>query len=484
MSVFFPQAICTLRVRWEKLDDETNKALDQTAVIKCLAKRVTVALNDYSEADTFSCDFDYQNFPFDPRCIRSLGITIHMDDRKKMFKGNKLNTIEAIGVTSIEEADKPDKEKKSNIVFIGFADEESISFDESDRVVNIEGRDFTSVLIDAPWPRKVLDPNKPLGTLISEILTQLPATENLKVYSKISIDTSGADLPVLKSYAPQLSNLSGNKNAKKNMSYWDMIKRLVAEAGLITYIELDRLIINKPRNLYKNSKYYSFIYGKNLNSLEFSRKLGRQKGINILVRSINPNNKSDPIMKVEIPKEASPAWIKEMNLPQNKFGNYAQTIEKIDKDGKITEEVAPKIPFNVSKMTNIEQLRESGEAIWEEIGRQQIEGSLKTKDMRYIGENEQEFNLLKIRNGTPVVVTIDQGDMKGLESETSIAKKTQFLKERGYDKSVAHAFATTFKKFGSKFYTRSVEFTIDKDDGFSLNLEFLNFIEIVNKGKK
>lgn len=474
-------------MRWEKLDDKTNKALDQTSKIVCLAKRVTVAINDYTEADTFTCEFDYQNFPFDPRCIRSLGITIHMDDRKKTFKGNSLNTIEALSVSPLKEEDKPDSEKKSNIIFMGFADEESLSFDESDRIVSIEGRDYTSILIDAPWPRKVLDPVKRVDALISEMLKALPAAKDIIVLNK-----TGDNLPILKSYAPQLSNLSGNKNAKKNMSYWDMIKKLVSEAGLITYIELDSLVINKPRNLYKGTKSYSFIYGKNLQSLDFSRKLGRQKGINILVRAINTANKTDPVMKVEIPKEASKEWIKEMNLPKNKFGTYAQTIEKMDKDGKVTEEIAPLLPFNLTKIDNVNQLRTNGETIWEEIGRQQIEGSLKTKDMRQFQTveykknkfREEEFNLLKIRNGTPIILTIDQGDMEGLEDETSIAKKTQFLKERGYQNDVALAFATTFKKFGSKFYTKLAEFTLDKEDGFTLKLEFLNFIDIVNKGKK
>jgi len=482
MSYFYPQAVCTLRVRWESLDNETNTALNKISIIKCLAKSVTVTLNDYTEADIFSCEFDYQNFPFDPRCIRALGITIHMDDRTKIFKGSELYTIEPLDISPLLEEDKSDKEKKSNIVFQGFADEESIDLDETDRVVRIEGRDFTGLLIDLPWNGKVLDVNKPIGPLIDEILKQNPSTEKIDVYSKVSIDTTGADLPVLKSYAPNLSNMAGNKNSRKNKSYWDMIKTIVGEAGLICYIEIDRLVINRPRNLYAGSKTYNFIYGKNIQSLSFSRKLGRQKGINILVRAINQNKKDNPVIKVEIPKEANSDWLKELNLPKNASGTYEQVIKELDKDGKPTEKVAPYLPFNVSNIENKELLIEKGQSIWEEIGRQQIDGELKTKDMRYIGRENEEFNMLKIRNGTPIELSINQGDMKGLEDQTSVAKKTQFLVERGYDREVANAFATTFKKFGTKFYTKSVEFTINKDDGFSMKLEFLNFIEVTKKG--
>ncbi len=482
MSYFYPQAICTLRVRWESLDSKTNDKLDKIAKITCLAKSVSVTLNDYTEADIFNCEFDYQNFPFDPRCIRSLGITIHMDDRTKVFKGSELYTIEPLDISPILEEDKTDDKKKSNIVFMGFADEESIDLDETDRVVRIEGRDYTGLLLDLPWTGKVLDTSKPIGPLISEILKQNESTANIELFSKYSIDSSGSDLPVLKSFAPNLASMAGNKNSKKNKSTWDMIKNIVDAAALICYIEIDRLVITSPRNLYSGSKVYNFIYGKNIQSLSFSRKLGRQKGINILVRSIN-QKRANPVIKVEIPKEANSDWLKELNLPKNAAGNYEQVIKGLDKDGKPTEKAAPYLPFNIADIEKKENLILRGQNIWEEIGRQQIDGELKTKDMRYIGKDDEEFNMLKIRNGTPVEIAIDQGDMKGLEGESSIPKKTQFLIERGYDRDVANAFATTFKKFGTKFYTKSVEFTINKDDGFSMSLEFLNFIEITKKGQ-
>jgi hypothetical protein len=65
--------------------------------------------------------------------------------------------------------------------------------------------------------------------------------------------------------------------AKKD-KYWEVIQDLVGKAALVAYIELDELIIAKPRALYEGTNAKQFIYGKNLKSLEFKRKLGRVKG--------------------------------------------------------------------------------------------------------------------------------------------------------------------------------------------------------------
>lgn len=443
MSFFFPQAVVTLRVRWETFG--TNDALiSKTSELTAVAKRLTVNINDYTEADTFDCELDYRNFPFDPRCIRALGITVHMEDRKAVFK--KSGALDLL-VPKENTYDSEGKVLSGNTKFVGFADEESIDFDESNRVVRFEGRDYTALLIDAPYTGKALDLNRPLDTIISGLLQELESTRDIQV-----INRTGGSLPNIGSYSPDFNALSGQKNGVKNENYWDVIKNIVSRAGLICYIELDKLIISKPRVLYGDKNIYQFIYGNNLKKLGFKRKLGRQKGINVLVRSVNLANKAEPVLTVKIPEEANASWCTEIGVARE-----PQKIEKLGKDGKPVEETAPYLSFNVPDIVNKDALIEKGQGIWEELGRQQIEGSLSTKDMMQIqieqDKKESTYDLTKIRNGTAIKIEIEQGDLKGLMREKTEGARVRFLLSRGYENDVARAFAKIFKIYCSCWHS-------------------------------
>lgn len=455
MSFFYPQAVMTLRVRWENFDNEGDTILKKDYKLQVLAQRVRVQINDYTKADTFEADIDYKNFPFDPRCIRALGVTVHMEDKKKIFKSNNaLNLI----------VPSPD-----NTIFQGFADEESMDFDEINRMVRLSGRDFTALLIDAPYDGKAIDLGIPLDTAITQILSGLESVKQLVVDNR-----TGGDLPTIAKFAPDFSPLGKSRSGKKKEFVWDVIQDLVQRASLIAYIELDKLVITKPRVLYSDITPTKFIYGKNLRTLGLKRKLGRDKGINIVVRSLNLEQKT--VIEAKIPEEATAEWANSIGVSRK-----PQIIQKVDTKGEIKDETAPYIAFNVPNVVSKDQLVEIGQGIYEEMGRQQLEGNLETLDMCSI-QDGVEVNLLTLRNGSPVKIEIDQGDLKGLKRLTSESERVRFLKSRCYKDDVARAFARSMGRFATRFYTKSVEYTMDKDEGYSMRLEFINFIELGNKG--
>lgn len=460
MSHFYPQAVCTLRIRWENFGNKNDSILEKDYTLKVLAKNITVTINDYTRADTFSASIDYSDFPFDPRCIRALGITVHLEDKKQTFITNKkspnFNNLNLITPS------------KDNAIFTGFADEETIEFDDTNREVRLEGRDFTSLLIDAPYTGKALDLGSPLDQVVQGLVNELPSTQDLVVENR-----TGSALPSLAKFAPDFNPLGTSRSSKKKEKYWDVINDLAQRAGLIVFIELDKLVITKPRVLYADSNPYQFIYGRNLSALSFSRKLGRQKGINILLRSLNIESKN--LLEIKIPEEADPAWALSIGV-----GVERQKIQKVDRNGEIKEEDAPFLSFNVPDVSDINQLREIAQGVYEEIGRQQIEGSISTKEMCTL-QDGVEFDITKIRNGTPIKIEIDQGDLEGVGRIKSEAARERFLIARCYDPRVARALARTLGKFETRFYTRSVEFRLDNNNGFTMDLDFVNFIELDNR---
>lgn len=456
MSIYYPQGAVILRVTWESFGTQLA-VLNKVQDIPVSCRNVKVERNDYTEADTFNATIDYKSFPFDPRCIRACGITVCVEDRKKVFDNdNSLSLIEP----------SPD-----NIIFLGFADEGEIDFDDDTRTVKIEGRDYTALFIDQK--RVNTDPiplSKPIDQIIQDLINEQEATKNISV-----VNRTGADLPTLAQLAPDYNPVTAVKNQKRKETYWDIMQDILSRLGLVGFIELDKFIITKPQNIYEKKEIKQFIYGGNIKTLSFKRKLGRSKDYNVKVRSFNALEKR--IEEAMIPEEATdPQFIAN-------FGNSRMTVPQLDKDGKKIDppKEADFYTFSVKDISSKEQLIKIGESIYEELSRQQIEGKLNTYEMEIPQELDtgtSPIKFSKLRNGTAIRVYLSQDELSEVKSDSPIAQKKAFLMRRGYPKDLAEAFAESLNRINTAFYTKSVTFNLDQEDGFSMDIEFINFIDL------
>lgn len=459
MGVYYPQASMILRIRWEDFGDLSDDTLKQNYIFEISPRRVSVHINDYTSADTFDCELDYKDFPFDPRAIRSVGVTIAIENIEKFYLSN--NVQKRLYVTD------------ENTVFMGFADEDSISFDDQKRTVRLEGRDFTSLLIDRKYLKGTVDVSQPLDVVIKTLLEDFESTKNMQV-----VNRTGGSLPVLSSFWDSKDEGTGKKNTRKDGSYWDIIQDVVRQAGLICYVELDKLVVTMPRVLYDKSKTKRFIYGRNISQLEFKRKIGRRKGFNVVVRSLKMETKE--VLEVKIPAEATPEWAEATEILNKEI-----KIPETDKNGNPVPEdqlkPAPYMAFMIPNVSNKDQLIKIGQEVYEEVGRQQIEGSFSTKEMETTGADGYPFNLLKLRNGTPLSIEIEQNDLKEMSELASPELREKYLLDRGYDGAVAAVAGRSLARLATPFYTKSVSFTMDGSQGFDCKIEFLNFIETTNR---
>lgn len=464
MSVYYPQGVMTLRVFLENFGDEASDRLNKLHVFNIVCKELNVNLNSYREADTFDAVVDFKNFPFDPRTIRSAGVTIHVEDRKKLFKpNNELNSLEPTEETTI---------------FQGFVDEDSISLSEDARTVRLKGRDFTSLLLDREYLGKPIQLTKPLDQVFRDLLDELPETR-LDGTDGIRINNlTGNPLPIISEFAGSKEKNAVVKNPRKNRSYWDHIQEITQQAGLISYISLDELIVTKPRTLYDRSQSKVFVYGENLTQLNFERKLGRQKGFNLRVLSYDVEKKTT--IEARIPEQASAAWAQDIGINRKRI--QIPTINTKGEQGEPKD--APFVTFRLRDVSNFNQLVAIGEGIFEEIGRQQIEGMLSTKEMQVCDRQNNFFNATLFRVGTPIEIGIDQGDLEGLPKlvegniNTNRNKIRQFLIKRCYDPEIASAMAESLTRFDTPFFTKEVEFKLDQENGWQMNIKFINFIDL------
>lgn len=469
MGVYYPQAGATLRVVWEDFGNKSSILAQDVYTLAVIPRRGKVSINSYTQADTFELELDYTCFPFDPRCIRSAQVSIHIEDMgalKTTFGQQKqieLRSDGGIGINPLSQ---------SNAVFIGFCDEESITLNDSTRTIVFKGRDYTALFLDAPWPGKLI--KNDLGTLdtvLRTILSQLPAAGDIKLDDRTGLSF----LPQVPSL--DLGKLAGKKNPRHKENYWDVITRVAGEAALIAYIELDKLVLTKPRTLYDKNKAVQFFYGKNIRDLEFMRKIGRQKNFNVRVSSFSTEEKRK--ITADIPREAR-------TLPG---AGKDVLIEKVAVKGGVAEksdEPAPFLSFFVADVGSKLALIERGEKVYEEIARQQLEGKFSTMEFEAKqGDNPLSascFDLTKLRNGTPVRIEIAPEDLAFINREADVNRRTSFLVRRGYDVKTARALADALQKFDTPFYTREVTFSWDAEGGFKTDVDFINFIETAGLG--
>jgi hypothetical protein len=479
MSYYYPQVVATLRILWEDFQLTSDASKQKVYEVAVLPKSVNVCINDYTTADTFDLELDYKTFPFDPRCIRSCGVTIHMQNMEKLFDRNSDHVV-------IEPSD-------DNAIFQGFVDAESITLDEDKRTIKMEGRDFTALLLDSPYlENKPLDLGTPLDKLLESLLRKQKSTEEITVDPRLP---SGYVLPTLRQYARDFNQpLAGHMNHAKSDTYWEIIQDLVARAGLIAFIELDKLVLTTPRILYDKKNAKQLIYGKNVKSIEFQRKLGRHKGFNVLVRCMDVSN--GRVLTAKIPLEATAAWCRATGVKKKEV-----TVPVVRQDGTLGKEgdkdvkPAPYITFRLTGVTNKPALIEKGQAIYEEMSRQQLEGTLETKEMLIpeAGVTESEgalvrdedgarvFDLLKLRVGTPLLIEIDPQDLTEMSRFSTNAARAAFLISREYPADVAGVIASAVGKFSPYFFTKAVTFSMG-DDGFRAKIDFINFIELDHAG--
>ena len=467
MAVYFPQAVCRLQPIFEDFDLPRGRNLaNQTFNMTVQCEEVEIMINDITEANQFRVKIDYKTLPFDPRTMRSCRITIYMENQKSVFLGNKHNQI----VPS-----------RNNIVFIGFVDIESITMDERQRSVMLKGRDLTSVFLDLPYTGKHLDLSRRLDLVVQDLIDQTGIAGRA-----ILIDTRIGEnerLPIINSSLNK-NNTASAGNIPKDSNFWDMITKVVTLGGLICYMDLDRLVITKPRILYNpdsigtKARPKLFIYGKNVVKMNVERRLGRYRNYNLVLRSLNLH--TGKITNVSIPKDATVG----RNFGANAIGGKHVMIKRINANGSLETEIAPSILFTLPNLKNKEEIVEVGEQLFEEMARQDLEGSLETMEMtlpEIVGKQRGDFktnlvNFSEIKNGTPIEIYIDTDDMDKIRSTASLSQRERYLIQRGYTKKVARVFALSQNLVKNRFYVKGAIYRLSQS-GFSLTVDFINYVE-------
>ena len=430
MPSYYPRCRVLIRALFETFDGGEGAVVETFDVIP---RDVTIERNTAREADTFSLELDYKDFPFDPRAVRSILVAVHMGQRED---GDPLKRL---GLT---------RETGS---FVGYVDEPRTTLTATGEIVSFSGRDYTGIFLDYTWPDgEPIDITRPLELVLSGILQAVPGAEELAFEFSAGAAT-GARSILSKVVGRTKWTPRGDKD-----DAWTVITDLVGSIGLIAVVELDRLIIKAPAEF--GDQQPAFVYGRNVERLEFIRKLNEVRTEQIRVTCW----------------DEQAGELREATYPQK-----AVVVRKriAPKSGKATPVLAPIRTFSVSGSFGEDDLLKVARRIYEDGAREQFEGTLETKDLLDL---EGTYALTRLGNGDQLTVKLGN-DSRASIVGLPVSEGARILTEGPdrVDPRVALALARSIKRadqLQSKFYVKTARHTWGREKGYGLVTTFINYV--------
>jgi prophage tail gpP-like protein len=414
---YYPRALVALRVL---LDGDSN-VYDYVVV----PREVEVERNHHREADTFELELDYLDFPLDPRAVRSIHVAVLMGD---------------VGEPN-QELPVDDERYR---VFLGYVDEPETRFAEDGETVRLKGRDYTGLFLDYRWPGNAIDVTQPLSRVLRTIAAQVPGAEGIFMeFSTGAADTILADAIGRTKYTP-----NANDDA------WTIIVELCGLNGLVPVIELDTLVVRMPNEVRQRS--VRFLYGRDVSRLSFSRKFNEARTMQVQVIG----------------------WNEQEAISETGFYPAEPiTRQKVStKTGKVSTEAAPRISWFVQGAFSKADLEAIAQTIYEDLAREQIEGTLETREMVDTDGTE----LWQLANGDQVQLRLGKEDLSSIQG-MSDAEAIAWLTSgpRAFAVDVARALVAGFRRaetLSTRFYVKKASHRWSRQDGYRLELGFINYV--------
>lgn len=432
---------------------------------------LSVERNNFRSADTFRCEFQNNDVPWDPKAIKAM--------RFEAWIGRATGVAEGFFNSTSDPADL-----RRNQVIFGFVDDLKVELSDDGYVVTVEGRDMTSLLLDLDWPKGQRVPlGRPLDEVIRAILDLSVTTEAIPIENRVGgalpviaeVKADGADQEdqIEAATEPEIQaalGLTGDEagageaagedstsskskhTPQEAQTFWDVITDLTTQAGLIDYFDLDTLVIDDPRTLFDIAQARPFTWGRNLSTLSFAHHFGRKKGLNIEVLSYDQSTGRTLTALYPDPPEAT-------EVP---------TADSKSSRVEITR-------FVVSNIDNEEHLAKIARSVYEQVVREDVKGSMTTDDDRDMAG--EPINTLK--NGNAVQVTIGPDGRAFLQQIASTQGRIEQLVARGFPTGVAATIAENLDTLDRPWFveTARFDFTADEGGGLTTTVDFVNFLD-------
>jgi hypothetical protein len=459
---------------------------DRTVIGNIYPISATIERNGIAQADTANIDIPWIDLPLDPRIIRAAHVQL-------VIGSVTASDYEAgmLGQTR-EDGSLPSVIRSSDdgaTQFIGFVDLWKTKYSESGDTITLECRDMSALIRDRKLgASERIDMTVPIDRGIFDFLERLgPSTAGIEV-----VYEGDGDAPTPGESMPQRRRTRRGRGAQRgrvsgeNMTAWDHITDVTRSIGFIAIMRGFRLVIIEPRTLYSGTDSRRMIYGINLTELSFERNMLGMNVPTIEVRSYDS-------------ERCHTIWAR---YPVRN-GQIASGIVGVDSSPRPTRanNVSPSgsTPSESIRVMNVSGINDSNvlariaRNIFEQIGRQEIEGSFSTSNIWSYDRPEAGADMLSLDSGDPVEVLMMQVDPRDTEREeqgqaisTARAmamtrdRRRDYLMSLGWERRIAERFASLQDATGFQtvFRTRRATIKYSADKGISISVKFINYITI------
>ncbi|HEX7464458.1 MAG TPA: hypothetical protein VF382_06155 [Actinomycetota bacterium] len=410
-------------------------------------RRARLVSNDHNHADSLSLTLDWTEAGVDPRLLDDAVLTFYLanaDDR-----GNW---------TPIA----------SNCRFIGLA--RNIASHRSTgeaATVTLEADDYTNLFLKArPFgSRGIPDYSQTLEEAWRRIVSQTPGASAL------------ADRLVLRGLesSPKLGDAVGERfrklakvPANPQTDAWAVWQQCVGMLGLVSFVERDDVVVTTSTSLYTETDPPVLMWGLNLSDWDEERSSDLAgKGIGVM--------SYDPLTQRTIEAFYPPKGdrrAKRKIVSATPIGDQTPPDHTEHRDW-----------YSFPGITDQAALDALSQRIYEERSRQELHGKATTSEWAVNTLTTQEpFELVGLRAGNCLQVTVDPRDRLLLASLGSPQEQRAYLVQRGYTPSVAELIVANLANLtglSSIYFARTVttELALEKDKGtFRVDVEYVNRI--------
>lgn len=460
---------------------------DRTVIGSIHPVSATIERNGLAQADTATIEIPWVDAPIDPRIIRSahvqlvIGSVPASDFEAGVSRDSRRSDGTLVSVVRAGDEGATD--------FLGFIDSWSVEYSDTGDRLKFECRDMSAVIRDRQLGAgETIDTSLPVDRGVAEFLSRLgPTTDGIEVV----FDGDG-DAPTPGDSAPQRrrtrrgAGSTRGRSGGDRMSAWDHITDVVRAAAFIPVMRGFRLHIIEPRTLYETTGVTRMVYGRNLTQLSFSRKLLGVSVPTIEVRCYDSERGRTLWGRYPVASgQRSSGVVGQDPSPRPGRAN------RVPPSGATPDE-GIRI-MSVTGVTDPAVLERIALNIFEQLGRQEIEGSFETKDIWSYDEEPDDADLLDLDAGDPVDLLMAQAPESDEQSESigesvsnariqamSRARRRDYLESLGWDRRVAERFSALQEASGYQTVFRVSRSMIrySADNGISIVVDFMNFITV------
>jgi hypothetical protein len=489
--IFYPQARAVLQIVFDGFSLHAKDTAPQ--IIPIIPMEATVHRNSYRQADSWELTFDANDLPIDPQLVRSGAVEIFLFQTTARDQDLRIMSRQHTVLTDTTEVDgKPRdafdaqmlelglRKAKEKFTFgkppmiAGLIDDVSLEMGTGGKTVHLSGQDYTAYLISRQWPptKKGRARRIPTGMRLDKFVEQMLLEADPQQRLKVKVENiDEASLPNVG--AGETRGKRRGIPVEQDTSYWDVIYKTVTRYGAICFVRGLDVVITRPSALREefDHRIRRLAWGNNVESLELTRHLGKEKVPRVIVRGYD--EKTQKTVTVEFPREPasqkSQAKTKKLRGVKRKSAIPEGTIGVEEDEYQI-------IP--VYGISDPIRLYEIAQNIFTLLGQAERRIRVTTNDL-----NDFEGNsMLDMNPGDPITIGFKDFNKELLANdEVSHEAKINHLLNRGYNEAVAAVIASHYRKFDflkRPLRIREMSYEYSVGGGISTEIEAVDFVVI------